>query len=68
MDELGQVAALLESFGAEKAQAEVMARQLLKRAEQVSAEKGVPKIEALADLLQLVKAGRTGETYERPDK
>ena len=68
MTELEQVTDLLMKFGAEEAQARVMAAQLLKRADQVSEEKGVSKVEALSGLLELVKAGRSGENYERPDK
>lgn len=68
MDEENQVSSLLIGLGAEEAQARVMAGQLLKRAEQLSREKEVTKVEALAELLELVKAGRSGESYERPDK
>ncbi|MBK1876888.1 hypothetical protein [Pelagicoccus mobilis] len=68
MSELDQVTALLVNFGADEVQAKVMAAQLLKRSEQISEEKGVSKVEALAGLLELVKAGRSGESYERPDK
>ena len=66
--ELEQVSAVLVGFGAEEGQAKVMAKQLLKRSEQVAQEKGISKIKALADLLELVKAGRSGESYASPDK
>lgn len=66
--ELEQVTALLMRFGADEAQARVMAGQLLKRAEQVSKDKGISKVEALASLLELVKAGRSGENYLSPDE
>ncbi|MDQ8196820.1 hypothetical protein [Pelagicoccus enzymogenes] len=58
------MASILEQWGAEGSQAKVMAAQLLKRAEQISEQRGVEKVEALADLLKLVKAGRDGETRE----
>ncbi|WP_309026009.1 hypothetical protein [Pelagicoccus enzymogenes] len=64
MAEVDQVASILEQWGAEGSQAKVMAAQLLKRAEQISEQRGVEKVEALADLLKLVKAGRDGETRE----
>lgn len=64
MSEVEQVAAVLEQWGAEGAQAKVMAAQLIKRAEQISEERGIKKVAALAELLKLVKAGREGETHE----
>lgn len=67
MNEFDQVTSLLVRFGAEEGQAQVMAKQLLKRAEQISEEKGVSKVEALAGLLELVKAGRSGDSYEVSD-
>ncbi len=64
MDEVQQVAALLERMGAGGAQAEVMAKQLIKRAGQISEERGIDRVAALAELLELVRSGREGETYE----
>ncbi len=64
MDEVQQVAALLERMGAGGAQAEVMAKQLIKRAGQISQERGIDRVAALAELLRLVRSGREGETYE----
>ena len=37
-----------------------MASQLLKRADQISRERGVPREQALAQLLQIVVEGRQG--------
>ncbi|MDQ8188148.1 hypothetical protein [Pelagicoccus sp. SDUM812002] len=65
MGEIEQVAGVLKQLGAEDDQAKVMAAQLIKRAEQISEERGVEKVSALAELLQLVKSGRDGETHER---
>ncbi len=64
MDEVEQVAQVLEQLGAEGSQARVMSAQLIKRAEQISQKRGIEKVAALAELLQLVKAGREGETHE----
>lgn len=60
MDELAQLAALCERLGAPPAQAAVLARQLWKRAEQLAAERGQTREEALARLLQLAVQGRRG--------
>lgn len=64
MDELQQVAAVLRQMGAGEAQAKIMAAQLLKRAKQIAQERGIEKVAALAELLQLVRSGRAGETFE----
>ncbi|MDQ8179912.1 hypothetical protein [Pelagicoccus sp. SDUM812005] len=64
MTEVEQVAAALRQLGAEEAQAQVMAAQLIKRAGQIAEERGIEKVAALAELLRLVKAGREGETHE----
>lgn len=68
MDEVGQIRELLVRMGAEVAQAEGMARQLSKRADQISEERGISRIDALAKLLELVRSGRAGESYESPDE
>lgn len=67
MDESKQVAAVLVQMGADQSQALVMAKQLIKRAEQISRDQGVEKVQALARLLELVRSGRSGESYESPD-
>lgn len=64
MSELEQVAEVLKQLGAKDEQSKVMAAQLLKRAEQISGDRGVEKVVALAELLQLVKSGREGESHE----
>lgn len=68
MDEAKQLALALEGMGAEPQQADVMAKQLLKRAEQIAERDGVSKVEALAKLLALVKSGREGESYDQTDE
>lgn len=49
-------------LGAPPAQAATMAAQLLKRAEQLAAERGIERTAALAYLIDLVVKGRNGET------
>ena len=61
MTELEQLAQLCESLGAPRAQAQTMARQLLKRADQIAAERGVARETALKGLLEVVTKGRAGE-------
>lgn len=47
-------------LGSPPLQAKTMARQLLKRADQISAERGIPREEAMAQLLQILVQGRQG--------
>lgn len=55
-----QVKQLLLQLGAVDSQAEVMARQLLRRADQVAAERGIERLQALDQLLRAVINGRNG--------
>ena len=61
MDELIQLTEYCRRLGAPPAQAEAMARQLLKRADQLAAERGQPREVAMAYLLRLVAQGRLGQ-------
>jgi hypothetical protein len=61
MDELAQLTRLCGGLGATPVQAEAMARQLIKRADQIVAERGQTREEAMAYLLRLVVQGRSGE-------
>ncbi len=61
MDELAQLTALCGRLGATPAQAEAMARQLIKRADQLTVARGQSREETLAYLLRLVVQGRNGE-------
>lgn len=63
MGEVEQLTKMFEQMGAEPVQAEVMARQLLKRAEQIAERERIDKLTALSRLLQIVKAGRAGESF-----
>ncbi len=60
MNEREQLVRLCERLGAPRPQAETMAEQLLKRAEQLAAERGTTREAALARLLELVVQGRSG--------
>lgn len=61
-EELETVTRLFTGMGAEQSQAEVMARQLLKRAGQLSAERGISKVEATEVLLRQISEARAGCT------
>jgi hypothetical protein len=61
MTELEQMTALCRRLGAEPAQAATMAAQLLKRADQLAAERGIDRTAAMAYLIELVIRGRNGE-------
>ena len=61
MTELEQLTTLCEQLGASRAQAEVMAMQLLKRAGQIASERGITREAALKGLLDVVIKGRAGE-------
>ena len=61
MSEHEQLTRLCERLGAPRAQAQTMAAQLLKRAEQLATERGGTREAALARLLELVVKGREGE-------
>jgi hypothetical protein len=62
MTEREQLVALCNRLGAEGAQAATMADQLLKRCEQLVAERGWTRVQAMEHLLSLVVKGRSGET------
>lgn len=61
MNEQAQLTRLCGNLGATPAQAEAMARQLIKRADQLVAERGQTREEVMAYLLRLVVQGRSGE-------
>ena len=65
MTEQEQLVLLCERLGAGKAQAVVMAAQLSKRADQLAAERGTTREQALASLLEVVVKGRAGEVPTR---
>lgn len=61
MSELEQLTEACVRLGANRAQAEIMAAQLLKRAAQLAVERGLTREAALAHLLNVVVRGRAGE-------
>lgn len=61
MNELEQLTAACVKLGAEQAQAQMMAAQLLKRAGQLATERKISREAALANLLQLLIQARSGE-------
>ncbi|TVR45270.1 MAG: hypothetical protein EA425_18390 [Puniceicoccaceae bacterium] len=65
-DELAGLAEAFRRMGAEPGPAEVMARQLLKRADQLAAERSISREAALRWLLEAVAEGRRGEPPPPP--
>jgi len=61
MTEREQLTQLCEQLGAPPAQAATMAAQLIKRAEQIAAARGLTREAALKGLLDVVVKGRAGE-------
>ena len=61
MDELAQLTELCGKLGAPSEQADAMARQLMKRADQLMVQRGQTRKEAMAYLLRLVVEGRSGD-------
>ncbi len=61
MTELEQLTELCERLGAARVQAVTMAAQLMKRADQLAAERGITRENALQGLLEVVVKGRAGE-------
>ena len=70
MDELARLAGLCRQLGALSTQAEGMARQLIKRADQLVRDRGQTREEAMAYLLRVLVEGRRGEVpreFRPPD-
>jgi pyrroline-5-carboxylate reductase len=65
VSELEQLTEACVRLGAVREQAVTMAAQLLKRAAQLAAERGIPREAALAELLELVVRARAGEVSPR---
>lgn len=61
MSELEQVTRLCRSMGADEAQAQRMAEQLLKRADQIAVDRGCDRVQAMQYLLGLTMKGAQGE-------
>jgi hypothetical protein len=70
MDELTRLTELCGKLGAPPEQAEAMARQLIKRADQLMVQRGQTREDAMAYLLRLVVEGRRGDVpkeFQSPD-
>ncbi len=61
VDDFEHVKRLCRSFGADEAQAETMARQLMKRADQIAEQRNCDRTEAMAYLLEITLKGARGE-------
>lgn len=61
VEDFEHVKRLCRSFGADEGQAEIMARQLLKRAEQIAEQRNCDQVEAMRYLLDLTWRGARGE-------
>jgi N-acetylglutamate synthase-like GNAT family acetyltransferase len=59
-NEVAEIACIFVNLGAPKKQAEVMASQLIKRAEQIAQERDISKVEATERLLKQVLEARQG--------
>jgi len=64
MDELHRLTDLCRQLGAPPEQAGAMARQLIKRTDQLVIERGQTREAAMAYLLKLLVQGRSGEVPE----
>lgn len=64
MTEIGVLTSFFEQRGVSQDKAVVMARQLLKRAEQLAKERNIEVLKALEYLLELMISGQKGEVYE----
>lgn len=60
MDEPAALDEFFRRLGADAAQAATMARQLARRADQVASERGIPREQALGELLRKIAEGRAG--------
>lgn len=60
MSDLETITTLCARLGAPPDQAATMAKQLLKRADQLAAERTISREQALAQLLQILVEGRQG--------
>ncbi|MEM1222695.1 MAG: hypothetical protein AAGH40_08015 [Verrucomicrobiota bacterium] len=59
-EDLPKIVLLFERLGASQVQSEIMAKQLLKRADQMAAQRGISKVQAVEMLLKKVIEARRG--------
>ena len=62
-EEIERLAQVFVNLGTQSEQGVVMAKQMLKRADQLSEERSIPRTEALDHLMKVLIAGRKGESY-----
>lgn len=62
MSEENSLTALCQRLGSPEPQARIMARQLLKRADQLARERGITREAAMEHLLKLLIQGSQGKT------
>ncbi|MEC8013589.1 MAG: hypothetical protein VX153_05105 [Verrucomicrobiota bacterium] len=60
--EIKDVSRIFQNLGAPEEQAMIMARQLIKRADQIAEEKNTSKIVELRKLLEIATLGAQGQT------
>ena len=60
--EIKDVSRIFQNLGAPEEQAMIMARQLIKRADQIAEEKKTSKIVELRKLLEIASLGAQGQT------
>ncbi len=66
MTEHEQLVRLCEKMGASRDQAETMARQLSKRADQLVETRELSRVDAMTHLLKVLIKGRRGEGPDEP--
>ena len=66
MSEHEQLVELCEKMGSSREQADTMARQLAKRADQLAVTRGISRIDAMEHLLRVLIKGRSGEGPDGP--
>tara|TARA_B100001093_G_scaffold162200_1_gene154613 strand:+ start:5309 stop:5509 length:201 start_codon:yes stop_codon:yes gene_type:complete len=60
MDSTDQLAQLFQKYNANEEQSKIMAKQLIKRAKQISNRDGIPEVDALNTLLTVTIRGLNG--------
>lgn len=64
MNDLDALGKLFKNMGADAAQAETMAKQLMKRSLQLAEERNITQVEAMEYLLKVVVYGINGNVFK----
>lgn len=64
MSDLAALTELCKSMGANASQAEIMAKQLIKRSLQLAEERHITQVQAMDYLLKLMVHGQSGEVVK----